>query len=65
MNVFRWPLAGLLIAISVSTQAADPAAVYGKGGANPAAMARVSVRTAAQVHSRQMPYSLARMAQDL
>ena len=42
MNVFRWPLAGLLIAISVSTQAADPAAVYGKGGANPAAMACAS-----------------------
>jgi len=39
MNVFRWPLAGLLIAISVSTQAADPAAVYSKGGAKPAAMA--------------------------
>lgn len=42
MNVFRWPLAGLLIAISVSTQAADPAAVYGKGGAKPAAMACAS-----------------------
>lgn len=39
MNVCRWPLAGLLLAVSVSTQAADPAAVYGKGGANSAAMA--------------------------
>lgn len=42
MNVSRGPLAGLLLAISVSTQAADPAAVYGKGGANPAAMACIS-----------------------
>jgi cytochrome c553 len=39
MFVSRWPLAGLLLALSVSSQAADPAAVYGKGGANPAAMA--------------------------
>ena len=42
MNVSRLPLAGLLLAISVSTQAADPAAVYGKGGAKPAAMACVT-----------------------
>jgi cytochrome c553 len=42
MNDFRWPLAGLLFAISVSIQAADPTAVYGKGGANPAAMACTS-----------------------
>lgn len=42
MNVSRWPLAGLFLAISVSTQAADPAAVYGKGGANTAAMACVT-----------------------
>jgi cytochrome c553 len=42
MSVSRWPLAGFLLAISVSTQAADPAAVYGKGGANSAAMACVT-----------------------
>jgi len=42
MHVSRWPIAGLFIAISLSTQAADPAAVYGKGGANPAAMACVT-----------------------
>lgn len=42
MNIFRWPAAGLLMAICISTQAADPAAVYGKGGANPAAMACVT-----------------------
>ena len=39
MNVPLWPLAGLFLAISVSAQTADPIAVYGKGGANPAAMA--------------------------
>jgi cytochrome c553 len=42
MNDFRWPLAGLLLAVSVSTPAADPLAVYGKGGVNPAAMACAS-----------------------
>ena len=42
MNVSRGPLAGLLLAISVFAQAADPAAVYSKGGANPAAMACVT-----------------------
>ncbi|HZX52656.1 MAG TPA: c-type cytochrome [Pseudomonas sp.] len=42
MNDFCWPLAGLLLAVSVSTQAADPLAVYGKGGTNPAAMACTS-----------------------
>ncbi|MDX1298081.1 MAG: c-type cytochrome [Pseudomonas sp.] len=39
MNVARWPIAGLLLALTVPTQAADPAAVYSKGGSNPAAMA--------------------------
>lgn len=39
MNVPFWPLAGLFFAVSVSAQAVDPIAVYGKGGANPAAMA--------------------------
>lgn len=39
MNVPLWPLAGLFLAISVSAHAADAAAVYSKGGANPAAMA--------------------------
>ena len=39
MNVPLWPLAGLFIAISVSAHAADAAAVYSKGGTNPAAMA--------------------------
>ena len=42
MSVTRWPLAGLLLAVCVSSQAADPAAVYSNGGANPAAMACVS-----------------------
>ncbi len=39
MNVPLWPLAGLFLAISVSAHAADAAAVYSKGGTNPAAMA--------------------------
>lgn len=42
MNVPCWPLAGLLLVVSVAIQAADPAAIYAKGGANPAAMACVS-----------------------
>ena len=43
MNVAHWPLAGLLMSISVSAlAAADPAAVYTQGGANPAAMACVT-----------------------
>ena len=39
MNVPLWPLAGLFLAISVSAHAADAAAVYSKGGPNPAALA--------------------------
>jgi len=39
MNIPLWPLAGLFLAISVSAHAADAAAVYSKGGTNPAAMA--------------------------
>lgn len=39
MNVTLWPLAGLFLVFAVSAQPADPAVVYGKGGANPAAMA--------------------------
>lgn len=39
MKVFRWPLAGLFLAVSVITHAAAPADVFGKGGANPAAPA--------------------------
>ena len=42
MSVTRLPLAGFLLAVSVATQAADPAAVYDQGGANPAAMACVT-----------------------
>lgn len=42
MNVSCWGLAAALLAISVSAQAATPAAVYTEGGANPAAMACVS-----------------------
>nr|WP_298145501.1 c-type cytochrome [uncultured Pseudomonas sp.] len=42
MNVSRGVLATALLAISVSAQAATPAAVYTGGGANPAAMACVS-----------------------
>lgn len=42
MNLSRWPLAGLFIAISISAQATGPAAVYTNGVANPAAMACVT-----------------------
>ncbi len=42
MSVTRLPLAGFLLAVSVATQAADPAAVYDQGGANPAAIACVT-----------------------
>ncbi len=42
MSVTRCALAGLLLAVCLSSQAADPAAVYRNGGANPAAMACVT-----------------------
>ncbi|WP_323034212.1 c-type cytochrome [Pararhodobacter sp.] len=42
MSATRWPVAGLLLAVCVSGQAADPATVYSSGGANPAAMACVT-----------------------
>ncbi|NKQ09995.1 c-type cytochrome [Pseudomonas sp. SST3] len=42
MNVSSWPLAGILAASITTAQAADPVAVYTKGGAKPAAMACVT-----------------------
>lgn len=42
MNISSWPLAGILAASITTAQAADPVAVYTKGGANPAAMACVT-----------------------
>jgi cytochrome c553 len=42
MNVSSWPLAGILMALMTTAQAADPVTVYTKGGANPAAMACVT-----------------------
>lgn len=47
MNVFRW-ISGLLFLLATSqVHAADPASVYTKGGANPAAMACVTCHGAA------------------
>lgn len=42
MNVLRWTSCLFLLAATIPTHAADPASVYTKGGANPAAMACIT-----------------------
>ncbi len=42
MNIARWPLTGVLLAVFLPAHAADSMVVYTKGGANPAAMACIT-----------------------